>query len=207
MEIGKRIKRREIRWKAWELLICLTCSSSPFLGKFCLLHTVFVWCSLSYTYRSVKKCLGHKQKYILCCHLSFVLVSLSATKLGPEAFRFDGGGEATATRLSDRYYILRPEVIESYMYMWRQTHDPKYREWGWEAVEVRYAHTVVTALPPQLRHPISQNTPLTNEFQLVQFTFTKASAGYLPTRLDLECLSADFCRWCIQIYGSTSCAE
>lgn len=60
----------------------------------------------------------------------------SATKLGPEAFRFDSGAEATATRLSDRYYILRPEVIESYMYMWRLTHDPKYREWGWEAVEV-----------------------------------------------------------------------
>lgn len=67
----------------------------------------------------------------------FVVVVVSpATKLGPEAFRFDSGAEATATRLSDRYYILRPEVIESYMYMWRLTHDPKYREWGWEAVEV-----------------------------------------------------------------------
>lgn len=66
-----------------------------------------------------------------------VFMSLSATKLGPEAFRFDSGAEATATRLSDRYYILRPEVIESYMYMWRLTHDPKYRDWGWEAVEVR----------------------------------------------------------------------
>ncbi|XP_041798976.1 mannosyl-oligosaccharide 1,2-alpha-mannosidase IA isoform X1 [Chelmon rostratus] len=71
------------------------------------------------------------------CHESY---SRSATKLGPEAFRFDGGGEATATRLSDRYYILRPEVIESYMYMWRLTHDPKYREWGWEAVEALEQH-------------------------------------------------------------------
>lgn len=69
-------------------------------------------------------------------------VSVStATKLGPEAFRFDGGAEAVATRLNDRYYILRPEVIESYMYMWRLTHDPKYREWGWEAVEVREKNT------------------------------------------------------------------
>uniref|UniRef100_A0A2D4HPA9 alpha-1,2-Mannosidase n=4 Tax=Colubroidea TaxID=34989 RepID=A0A2D4HPA9_MICLE len=40
-----------------------------------------------------------------------------------------------ATRLSDRYYILRPEVVESYFYLWRLTHDPKYREWGWEAVQ------------------------------------------------------------------------
>uniref|UniRef100_A0A674P3D8 alpha-1,2-Mannosidase n=1 Tax=Takifugu rubripes TaxID=31033 RepID=A0A674P3D8_TAKRU len=71
------------------------------------------------------------------CHESY---SRSATKLGPEAFRFDDGGEATATRLNDRYYILRPEVIESYMYMWRLTHDPKYREWGWEAVQALEQH-------------------------------------------------------------------
>lgn len=57
-------------------------------------------------------------------------------KLGPEAFRFDGGVEAIATRQNEKYYILRPEVIETYMYMWRFTHDPKYRQWGWEAVEV-----------------------------------------------------------------------
>lgn len=41
-----------------------------------------------------------------------------------------------ATRLSERYYILRPEVVESYMYMWRLTHDAKYRQWGWEVVKV-----------------------------------------------------------------------
>lgn len=70
--------------------------------------------------------------------ICFDFLSRPATKLGPEAFRFDDGGEATATRLNDRYYILRPEVIESYMYMWRLTHDPKYREWGWEAVQVRH---------------------------------------------------------------------
>ncbi|XP_069731353.1 mannosyl-oligosaccharide 1,2-alpha-mannosidase IC [Phaenicophaeus curvirostris] len=66
------------------------------------------------------------------CHESY---TRSDTKLGPEAFRFDAGTEAMATRLSERYYILRPEVVESYMYMWRLTHDPKYREWGWEVVK------------------------------------------------------------------------
>ncbi|KAJ7304323.1 hypothetical protein JRQ81_011870 [Phrynocephalus forsythii] len=66
------------------------------------------------------------------CHESY---ARSETKLGPEAFRFDSGIEATATRLSDRYYILRPEVVESYLYLWRLTHDPKYRQWGWEAAQ------------------------------------------------------------------------
>lgn len=60
-------------------------------------------------------------------------------KLGPEAFRFDGGVEAIATRQNEKYYILRPEVIETYMYMWRLTHDPKYRTWAWEAVEVMFS--------------------------------------------------------------------
>lgn len=83
--------------------------------------------------------LADKEKKSFSIFIWFNYLSLPATKLGPEAFRFDDGGEATATRLSDRYYILRPEVIESYMYMWRLTHDPKYREWGWEAVQVRHS--------------------------------------------------------------------
>ncbi|NXB52729.1 MA1C1 mannosidase, partial [Leucopsar rothschildi] len=71
------------------------------------------------------------------CHESY---TRSDTKLGPEAFRFDAGSEATATRLSERYYILRPEVVESYMYLWRLTHDPKYRHWGWDVVQALEKH-------------------------------------------------------------------
>ncbi|XP_053300694.1 mannosyl-oligosaccharide 1,2-alpha-mannosidase IA [Pleuronectes platessa] len=71
------------------------------------------------------------------CHESYVRTAL---KLGPEAFRFDGGVEAIATRQNEKYFILRPEVIETYMYMWRFTHDPKYREWGWEAVQALEKH-------------------------------------------------------------------
>ena len=39
-----------------------------------------------------------------------------------------------------RYYILRPETFESYFILWRLTKDPKYREWGWEAVQVHLSH-------------------------------------------------------------------
>lgn len=67
------------------------------------------------------------------CHESY---NRSATKLGPESFRFTEGAEAMALKSSEKYYILRPEVIESYFYMYRLTKDPKYREWGWEAVQV-----------------------------------------------------------------------
>jgi mannosyl-oligosaccharide alpha-1,2-mannosidase len=66
------------------------------------------------------------------CHESY---DRSYTKLGPEAFRFTEGSEAKALKNSEKYYILRPEVIESYFYMYRLTKDQKYRDWGWEAVQ------------------------------------------------------------------------
>lgn len=68
-------------------------------------------------------------------------------KLGPEAFKFDSGLEAVAVRQNEKYYILRPEVIETYWYMWRFTHDPKYRQWGWEAAQVSpYFHFLLETL-------------------------------------------------------------
>ncbi len=62
----------------------------------------------------------------------------SATKLGPEAFRFDASGRMSS-RANEKMYLLRPETVESYFVLWRLTHDQKYRDWGWELVEVRHS--------------------------------------------------------------------
>ncbi|KAJ8247191.1 hypothetical protein GJAV_G00259790 [Gymnothorax javanicus] len=75
------------------------------------------------------------------CHESY---DRTVLKLGPEAFKFDSGLEAVAVRQNEKYYILRPEVIETYWYMWRFTHDPKYREWGWEAAQAINRHCRVS---------------------------------------------------------------
>lgn len=69
-----------------------------------------------------------------CAHYFFG--HATALKLGPESFKFDGAVEAVAVRQAEKYYILRPEVIETYWYLWRFTHDPRYRQWGWEAALV-----------------------------------------------------------------------
>lgn len=50
-------------------------------------------------------------------------------------FRFSEGAEAKALRLQEKYYILRPETFESYFVLWRLTHDQKYRDWGWDAIQ------------------------------------------------------------------------
>lgn len=71
------------------------------------------------------------------CHESY---DRTDTKLGPEAFRFTEAVEARAMKANERYYILRPETFESYFIMWRLTHDQKYRDWGWEAVQALEKH-------------------------------------------------------------------
>ena len=71
------------------------------------------------------------------CHESYVR---TATRIGPESFRFTDQVEARASRQNEKYYILRPELLESYFVLWRLTKDPKYREWAWDAVQAIEKH-------------------------------------------------------------------
>lgn len=60
-----------------------------------------------------------------------------ASGLGPEAFHFERVDiEAKALRDNEKYYILRPEAIEAWFYLWRSTHDQIYRDWAWDALIV-----------------------------------------------------------------------
>ncbi|CAG2176126.1 unnamed protein product [Oppiella nova] len=74
------------------------------------------------------------------CHESY---DRTDTKIGPESFRFSENVEAKAVRPNEKYYIQRPEVIEGWFYMWRVTHDPKYRDWAWSAAQAihKYCRT------------------------------------------------------------------
>ena len=56
-------------------------------------------------------------------------------QIGPEVFRFTSDLEAETDRNGEKAYILRPEVIESYLVLYRLTGDTKYRDWGWEAAQ------------------------------------------------------------------------
>ncbi|XP_021958520.1 mannosyl-oligosaccharide 1,2-alpha-mannosidase IA isoform X2 [Folsomia candida] len=71
------------------------------------------------------------------CHESYIRTQ---TRLGPESFRFSDAIEARAQRPNEKYYILRPEVIESYFIMWRLTGDQKYRDWGWDSAQAIEQH-------------------------------------------------------------------
>lgn len=72
------------------------------------------------------------------CHESYIR---TPTHIGPEAFHFERSDrEAISIKQNEQYYILRPEVIEAYFYLWRLTKDNKYRDWAWDAVQAIDKH-------------------------------------------------------------------
>lgn len=71
------------------------------------------------------------------CHESCIRTK---SHLGPETFVFSNRADAMAYGPTEKYYILRPEILETYFYMWRYTHDPKYRAWAWDFVEALERH-------------------------------------------------------------------
>ena len=112
------------------------CSSMMALGKPCYLLSGGMIGLGAHTLKNdlSERYMGIAESLTSTCHEAY---DRTATKLGPEAFRFTEAIEAKALKSNEKYYILRPEVIESYFIMWRLTKQQKYRDWGWEAVQVK----------------------------------------------------------------------
>ncbi|KAK8813069.1 hypothetical protein WA158_002661 [Blastocystis sp. Blastoise] len=53
------------------------------------------------------------------------------THLSPENMKFPGGKKMTVDN-NGAMYLLRPETIESFYYLYTYTKDPIYIEWGWD---------------------------------------------------------------------------
>ncbi|KAJ4750121.1 hypothetical protein LUZ62_084526 [Rhynchospora pubera] len=108
----------------------------------------------------------------------FEMYEVTSTGLAPEIayFQIKGenengphGGNTSSEYLNDivikhldRHNLLRPETVESLMYLHRITEDPKYREWGWQIFEAFEKYTKVesggytslddvTSVPPPKR--------------------------------------------------------
>ena len=60
--------------------------------------------------------------------------------LSADVVHFDATGRKTRATGEDVKYRERPETVESLFYLFRQTGDPKYREWGWEIFEAIESH-------------------------------------------------------------------
>ncbi|KAI9024671.1 hypothetical protein DFJ74DRAFT_665770 [Hyaloraphidium curvatum] len=54
------------------------------------------------------------------------------TGIGPEVIDFSGPHLRPFPSSYARQYLLRPETVESIFYMWRLTHEQRYRDWAWQ---------------------------------------------------------------------------
>ncbi|XP_076140913.1 endoplasmic reticulum mannosyl-oligosaccharide 1,2-alpha-mannosidase isoform X1 [Alosa pseudoharengus] len=69
------------------------------------------------------------------CHQMYVQME---TGLSPEIAHFNlqpRNGRDVDVKPADRHNLLRPETVESLFYLYRYTHDSKYRDWGWEILQ------------------------------------------------------------------------
>ncbi|GMS79885.1 hypothetical protein PENTCL1PPCAC_2060 [Pristionchus entomophagus] len=114
------------------------------------------------------------------CHESYVR---SESRIGPEMFYFNDQDDATSKR-SEHGYILRPEVIEGFFYLWRITGKEKYRDWVWDAISSINKHCRVeggfTGLqnvynPNQGRDDVQQSFFLAETLKYAYLTFTPTS--------------------------------
>ena len=73
------------------------------------------------------------------CHETYVA---TATRIGPEAFGWNSSTvpddqkaffNTSGFYITNSFYDLRPEVIESYYYAYRVTGDRMYQDWAWDA--------------------------------------------------------------------------
>jgi mannosyl-oligosaccharide alpha-1,2-mannosidase len=62
------------------------------------------------------------------------------THLAGENYQFQEGHDM---RVGVGYNILRPETVESLMYLWRKTGNTKYRDWGWDIFQAFEVHSRV----------------------------------------------------------------
>ncbi len=95
--------------------------------------------ALSYHHTKNAEHLKVAEQIAETCH--FMYESME-TKLAPDVARVLPNNQL---EVHDAKYILRPETVETYFYLWKVTKDPKYRDWGAAVLEACNTHLKVDA--------------------------------------------------------------
>jgi hypothetical protein len=92
--------------------------------------------ALSYMHTDNKDHLHFAERIAETCHAMYQ----TPTGLAPDVAVIDGSDSVRAT---DPKYILRPETVETYFYLWKATKKEQYRDWGYEVVQAIEKHLKV----------------------------------------------------------------
>lgn len=95
-------------------------------------------------------------------HACYQLYNITKTGLGADNARVDmTTGEVSVTGGS---YLQRPEVVESLFYLWRATHNKRYRDWGWAIFQAIEKHCRKAAGYSGVEH-VNQDPPQSDNVQ------------------------------------------
>ena len=83
--------------------------------------------ALSYHHTGVESHLHMAEEIAETCHYMY---KATVSGLAPDTATFGSG----VMQVREAKYILRPETVETYFYLWRLTKNPKYRDWGYEVL-------------------------------------------------------------------------
>lgn len=111
--------------------------------------------------------------------------------------RFTEAIEARALKSNEKYYILRPETVESYFVLWRLTHDQKYRDWGWDAVQALEQHCRTGYGYSGIKN-VYQGVPQKDDVQ--QSFFLAETLKVFKTEIHKNCFSNFLNTFLISIY-------
>ena len=92
--------------------------------------------ALSYIHTNNSEHLQVAENIAKTCHFMY---TSSITGLSADVGRFNNGKFFS----SESKYILRPETVETYFYLWKVTKDPKYRDWGHDVLKACNKHLKV----------------------------------------------------------------
>ena len=79
-----------------------------------------------------------------------------------------GGGVFRVPKASEAC-VLRPEFAEALFYLWRATHNAKYREWGWQVfrsieMHARLPHGGYSSIVSVLKLPVTHKDSMESFF-------------------------------------------
>ena len=99
-----------------------------FTGGMFALGTMTIDSEEAYTPEDREKDLKTAEELAETCYMMY---KSQPTGISPEIVEFRGGGDMVLNPRST-YYILRPEAVETFMYLYRATKKQKYREYAWD---------------------------------------------------------------------------
>lgn len=131
-----RFAERKLISPGIDQLLYLSDNDKGSLGTTIKQSTCFAGGLLALTVKEVTFSISEKieyetaAKYITrTCYESY---ARQPTHLGPESFKIAKGNQIETL---NNKYVLRPQTIESYFYMWKTTNNSIYRDYAWDATE------------------------------------------------------------------------